>query len=1214
MKFNRILTFPLFLASVLSVSCSKSEVETGIDPNLPKPTEFVLSPEGTSDNKIELIWNAKAALDAGATGFTVQIPTGISNGDNYDNTQSRTLLTSSSTFDAATFDNLKLYERRYMRVRANYKRSKYSDWVYITLNNEPVAYEIGQGFVDPALPSVDTVGYNYTESGTTSMVVNYDASTASSKNADNVTVLLQNRKSTGKNHSATVLVSENKVSFEGLTKGERYTLKARAQYGTYLDFPLLSEWTTAAEGNKSVYVVGYGAQEELPPTVKARETTSSTIIFTWSNFDFKDVNSDLEQTYRIALYKDEACSDMIVAWTLKGTETDVVSSKYQVFNKKQPCFIFSGLSSGTKYYCKVTNIETGLTSEVAMGETTPFNVVEVSSSKANVGDIVLAEDFSQMTIGGDMINEAPGFSSPNRSSFTNIEIPTGEQPDKVYGPVYSGNEVGFYNTVAGTVSKTRLDKWGVVNEGSSNGMINERPGYIKLGASSLIGLITTPALTSLSAPATLEVSFKAARYSTDPTTAGIFKVSNSSISESHVISGESSLAQAFNVPDKSNTWQEYKFTLKDVTPGTRIAIGNVRGGSGQHRMFIDDIVIQLVEYSGEAVTVPVPQNLVLTPQATSIEASWTAVQNADRYVVEYKKDAETSWTSMQPSNSTTATIENLDPETKYDVRVKAGIMGYESDYATAQATTLSAAALSPTIANAQQLVKWLKDASSASTGTSKLTADIDMSGLTISSAEDFAGVLDGQGHKIKNLRSDVPLFEKNSGTIKNLVIDASCRFTPSSNIFGVFAKENSGRIEACTNNASVSYSSNSNIENLTLIAGIAGKSSGAIVGSHNNGNITVSSPQGVNAVAAAGIAGYLTSEISGCENTGTVSFSSSHVLDGTPVTELFPGSTLSKPIFPTAGGLVGYAYTGSSFSNCTNRGEVDFTLSKIENTIFSKSVDRLNVGGIVGSSGGDITSCKNYGTVNVKTLSSDGSATTKGHISCVGGISGGDWYAPEQNASNITSCTNSGTITFETSSASGNSAVGGIVGWPGTESISLSVVTENCNNTGEVVIKGSGLTRAGGIQGGSGNIVNSHNTGNIHVISSNAKSVAGGVCGFHSQDHRITNSSAICSVISDIAIGGVAGLIGNNGNVANETGEGCKVNCTLRNGDGGGIAMVVGIFNGTTKNITIGTADSPVKVKGSVNGTAISAENLSQYLGGTNYKAGTHTINAVFGE
>ena len=114
-------------------------------------------------------------------------------------------------------------------------------------------------------------------------------------------------------------------------------------------------------------------------------------------------------------------------------------------------------------------------------------------------------------------------------------------------------------------------------------------------------------------------------------------------------------------------------------------------GSVQRRMYIGEVTVKLVEYTGEAITVPVPANLTLKAKTTTMAVSWDE-SDVDTYTVEYKKTADSKWTVLDPITTNSLTIEGLEPDTEYDVRVKAAKTGFESQYATASARTASASA------------------------------------------------------------------------------------------------------------------------------------------------------------------------------------------------------------------------------------------------------------------------------------------------------------------------------------------------------------------------------------------------------------------------------------------------------------------------------------------------------------------------------------------
>jgi hypothetical protein len=258
-----------------------------------------------------------------------------------------------------------------------------------------------------------------------------------------------------------------------------------------------------------------------------------------------------------------------------------------------------------------------------------------------------------------------------------------------------------------------------------------------------------------------------------------------------------------------------------------------------------------------------------------------------------------------------------------------------------------------------------------------------------------------------------------------------------------------------------------------------------------------------------------------------------------------------------------------------------------------------------------VVECTNKGEIELLHTTTDRSAYTAfDAVICVGGIGGGDWdafraEAPEAECiTNYIGCVNEGNIIIDSDAAKSNSTVGGIVGWPGAEKTYAVNETKNCINRGNITIKGAIKGRFGGIQGGTGNIVGCENHGNVSVFSCNSASACGLGAGFHSQNHKLNNTKVYGSVTAAVPVSAIGGLIGNNGNAANTTGENCVVDCTITGGNAENAGMVVGYWNGNTQAVTLG----PVEVSGTINGAAASADNLT---GTKNYKAGVHTIIAT---
>ncbi len=608
------------------------------------------------------------------------------------------------------------------------------------------------------------------------------------------------------------------------------------------------------------------------------------------------------------------------------------------------------------------------------------------------------------------------------------------------------------------------------------------------------------------------------------------------------------------------------------------------------------------------------ETVKITP--TTIYLEWSKVDAAAGYQLEFRKAGASTWNTIDLGKETKFTLEELDSETPYEVRITA----IKGNYKSHASETLSAKTLETAIFNFKEidkLIEFLNGDVPAQKGESlviNLDEDMSLAGKTWPTITEYMGEFNGNGHSIKDWNTNKPLFAKLTGTVKDLVIDASCTVKIEGPQFAVVTTMNEGTIEKVTNKATLTYSVDDTDESApVLIAAIASTSKGTIKDCINEGAITVTSAKGFHAAGVSGIAALQSGTTSGCVNKGDVTMTSLY----TNSKNVSVGEGIGKAV-PCIGGIIAYCGDGSTTSGCTNEGKVTFTQTEINNTPAPANLNRHMLGGIVGASNGNITDSHNKGAITITAISTDGKLY-KGleYTFCIGGISGGEYYATNsQNVTNITNCTNTAAIVVDCDAQKSNSTLGGIVGWPNNESAPKGsvVVTEGCSNTGDITLSGTGKFRAGGIQGGSGAIVNSKNTGNITINGADAASVAGLVAGFHSGGFAFTDNVAE-GTLKVCKIAGAGALIGNIGNAAHDTGTGCKANAVLDAASATSFGMVIGTFNGTSAKINIGTEASPVKIKGTVNGTVLDATNYTNYVAGTkNYTPGTHNIVAVYGE
>lgn len=575
MKINKMLIAVLAMLAVVLSSCKDDDPTIGIDSGMPAPVDFVFDEMLSSNTSISVSWNAEQAIASGATSFTVQLIKSVDNvGDVYDNNttkggMSTTISATDKENSLCAFNGLKAGRIYYVRMRANYPRSVFSEWVLASAAGAPARIKVGKGIVPDS------------------------------------------------------------------------------------------------EGPDAALMVRMGSISE------------STAIVEWSTTSFADNDADKKNAYTLEIFEDEALSKLNVKWTYAANNTIWVGGTK---------FILTDLKPATKYWARVIDTTNDEEAEILEFQTNASQAKAVPASAA-AGDIILYEDFRDLIWGGDLFYNAAGYSSQNRSSATEFwkakgSDPLNSVPEAKFYLVDRSVEMGMFNTVGKALPTTSLKDWGLMAEDNSVSAICARPGQVKMGASNKCAWLCTPVLSCLTEPATIELTFKAALYGSDPGQAIIEVLDNTTKADNYIITyGSRVVAHEFNVTD---TWKEYKFTITNVTGASRIAIGANRNGvAGQHRFYLDDISVKLVAYGSVAVDLDAPV-VTLEATPTTITANWETVTGARSYTVEYKKTTDSNWTPAGETGNTTFKIENLDQKTSYDVRVKATAGNSESDYSEAK--------------------------------------------------------------------------------------------------------------------------------------------------------------------------------------------------------------------------------------------------------------------------------------------------------------------------------------------------------------------------------------------------------------------------------------------------------------------------------------------------------------------------------------------------
>ena len=519
------------------------------------------------------------------------------------------------------------------------------------------------------------------------------------------------------------------------------------------------------------------------------------------------------------------------------------------------------------------------------------------------------------------------------------------------------------------------------------------------------------------------------------------------------------------------------------------------------------------------------------------------------------------------------------------------------------------------IDTAEKLVAFLKAATAETTTDYIMTKDVDMKGVTVPTAAGFKGTFDGKGKTIKNLAATAPLFATLDGTVKDLTLEGAFTFDPKDHkVFGALVAESNGDIEKVINKASVTATATeAEAADAYLLGGLIGKTAGKVTDCKNEGAVTLTG-KALSGTMVAGVVAYASADVTDCENKGKVALNFTYTWNKAD----FDYIPLAKEqLVPGVGGVVGITQA-AKVTGSKNYGEVVYNETAIENLTANKN--RHQIGGVVAAPGGDVENCINEGAINVTSASTNRKAVvTEGtvkreNIVCVGGITGGGFHSVNQTGANIKSCNNSGAISVDTDAAQSNSAVGGIVGWLGVESTDLVAKIENCANTGNVTIKGAGKGRFAGICGGTANVVDCTNNATVTIKSTNSSSVAALGLGFHTQAHTVSGCTLEGSVVAECKIDGAGGLYGGQGNVAEEGKTyGNNVNATITTTDDTkNIGLVVGKISSGSYVVVLGTDTAPIKVKGTVNSTALTSENYVDYLfnGGASVK--NKSVKAAF--
>lgn len=416
------------------------------------------------------------------------------------------------------------------------------------------------------------------------------------KDATSYTVQLVGSKESAFPIATYTTYTEDYYEFNGLEGIGSYYARVRANF----PYSATSDWVYVMNNQERARIMPkYGVVNEDFEIEYIREiaTSSSTITLAWSFTDFLEMDSEFNNPFNIELFNDEACTDLHISWeTGSGLFTASTTG-----NARPMRFTFSGLSPNKTYYARVTDMNSSTQSTPKKMTTKPFDVV-AKPNPVNAGDIALAEDFSRFIHGGDILYKAAGYTVNNAPGRAEWTAALGENPvDNTLGQATSNQNTEFNVFDGGNVTAAYTEGVGMKSWGKL-GNTSTRPGYIKIGGGSAVGILYTPTL-NISANANITVTFKAAVYTEGSNSycedIVVYAVEGATFSAKGAITNENAVvkkgATNVDIQDATEDFKEYTVTLTNVSPNSRIAFSSnpAKASANKTRFLLDNVVVKI---------------------------------------------------------------------------------------------------------------------------------------------------------------------------------------------------------------------------------------------------------------------------------------------------------------------------------------------------------------------------------------------------------------------------------------------------------------------------------------------------------------------------------------------------------------------------------------------------------------------------------------------
>lgn len=319
-------------------------------------------------------------------------------------------------------------------------------------------------------------------------------------------------------------------------------------------------------------------------------SSSSTLTFTWT--EGAGADNDISKPYTISLYNDSEASDLLVSYNIPAGAS--------CWGARQPRFVFSGLKHSTNYWFKVIDNDgrEGIESDLIRGTTSAFTIVEPGNWEAAEGEVILAEDFSEMLWGADETSQAAGYDvgRDNSSSFGDREADSFVATTGQYA-----QRILTAQTTAKKASGLRIAKWAQ----GQYARIYIGPGYLFLSTKNYGTHLVTPSLDNIpeGKTAKVKVTIHAAGYAKGYQAVlavqhdKSFNLVGSNTQTNKKTLDLSSNIQTITYNDGISQLDEFAVELSGLVKGDRIAFGPTTESdtSSKNMMLISDMTIQIVE-------------------------------------------------------------------------------------------------------------------------------------------------------------------------------------------------------------------------------------------------------------------------------------------------------------------------------------------------------------------------------------------------------------------------------------------------------------------------------------------------------------------------------------------------------------------------------------------------------------------------------------------